>query len=107
MNDYKTPDGLTLHLENDSGVVYSDDVVIVNIQAFKETGHYYTSFRLILEGYTAKEIEVAMQSGHDDVMNAYHIYADIIDFLKYRPFYKDMYLVVNCDVYYPIMLLPQ
>ena len=104
IDKYEVTKDIILIRDDNVETTYPEDTVIFNIQAFKMSGKYYTSIRLILEGITAKDIQNWKEHPTED-KNSYTMFNNIIDFIKHkRPFFRDMDLVINCDSFYPIMI---
>ena len=104
IDKYEVTKDIILIRDDNVETTYPEDTVIFNIQAFKMSGKYYTSIRLILEGITAKDIQDWKEHPTED-KNSYAMFNNIIDFIKHkRPFFRDMDLVINCDSFYPVMI---
>ena len=104
MDKYEVADEIFITKDENIGTVYPENTVIFKVQAFKPSGKYYTSFNLILDRITIDDIK-EWQTSPRNASNAYNLFADITNFLRYkRPFYENMILVVNCDSFYPILI---
>lgn len=79
---------------------------VFTLNFFKPSGKFYTAAYIVLPDYSPLSI-TNLQSSKDekDRMLWYHIYNDIINYVKYdRTFHRDMYVTITCPEYYPTLI---